>query len=253
MTAMTDMTTAAVGSAAPAATHQRPAEGGGADGDFATTLAQQMSQGAPGRPVGAVGAVGASDRPPSITLAAALGLAPPVPVPAEALGGGNGATVQLVRGGDPVGGGGPTPGSGLTAGVGGGWKSRLPAAGRQWADAIEAAATRHGLDPRLLAALVRAESGFRQDARSHAGAIGLAQLMPGTARGLGVDPHDPLQNLEGGARFLKAMRDKFGSNELALAAYNAGPARVARAGGIPAIKETQAYVPRVLRFYEQLR
>ncbi len=126
------------------------------------------------------------------------------------------------------------------------WAERLPAAGRAYADEIKAAAIRYGLDPTLLAGLVQAESGFRPDAVSHAGAIGLAQLMPGTADGLGVDPHDPVQNLDGGARYLREQLDRFGSVELALAAYNAGPGRVAQAGGIPRIAETQAYVPRVL-------
>ena len=178
--------------------------------------------------------------PPSITLAAALGLAPPLPV---GMSGEAPATAGDAAAVTPVG----------APAVGGDWKSRLPAAGRKWADQIEAAATKHGVDPRLLASLVKAESGFRQEARSHAGAIGLAQLMPGTARGLGVDPYNAVQNLEGGAKFLKAMLDQFGRNDLALAAYNAGPARVQRAGGIPNIRETQAYVPKVLRFYEQLR
>ncbi len=123
-----------------------------------------------------------------------------------------------------------------------GWVDRLPAAGRPLAGAVTEAADRHGLDPRLLAALVWSESGFRADAVSHAGAIGLAQLMPGTAAGLGVDPHDPAQNLDGGARYLRQMLDRFGDTSLALAAYNAGPGRVASAGGIPAIAETRAYV-----------
>ena len=87
---------------------------------------------------------------------------------------------------------------------------------------------------------------------SSAGAIGLAQLMPATAAGLGVDPHDPLQNLEGGARYLRQQLDRFGSFELGLAAYNAGPTRVAQAGGVPAIAETQAYVQVVLDRYVQL-
>lgn len=133
------------------------------------------------------------------------------------------------------------------------WAARLPEAGRRWAPAITAAAESAGVDPRLLAALVWAESGFRADAGSHAGAIGLTQLMPGTARGLGVDPHDPESNLLGGARYLRAQLDRFGSPELALAAYNAGPGRVARAGGIPQIAETQAYVPRVLDYHARLR
>ena len=132
------------------------------------------------------------------------------------------------------------------------WAAALPAAGKRWAGEIEAAAREAGVDPRLLAALTWAESGFRPDAGSHAGARGLTQLMPGTAAGLGVDPLDPAQNLRGGARYLRAQLDRFGSVELALAAYNAGPGRVAQAGGIPRIAETQAYVPRVLGYYSQL-
>lgn len=135
----------------------------------------------------------------------------------------------------------------------GDWASRLPAEGQQWAGAIEQAATRHGVDPALLGALVWAESGFKADAVSHAGALGLAQLMPATAAGMDVDPHDPAQNLDGGARFLKAQLDRFGSADLALAAYNAGPGRVAQAGGIPQIAETQAYVPKVLGHLAHLK
>jgi soluble lytic murein transglycosylase-like protein len=130
------------------------------------------------------------------------------------------------------------------------WTARLPEAGRRWAPAIEATAARHGLDGRLLAALVWTESNFRPDVVSHAGAIGLAQLMPGTARGLGVDPWDPRQNLDGGARYLRAQLDRFGSADLALAAYNAGPGRVK--GAIPNITETRLYVVRVLERYRGL-
>ena len=131
------------------------------------------------------------------------------------------------------------------------WAGRLPAAGRPWAAAIEAAAANHGLDGRLLAAVVWTESNFRPDAVSHAGAIGLAQLMPGTARGLGVDPRDPLDNLAGGAAYLRAQLSTFERVDLALAAYNAGPGRV-RDGRIPNIVETQLYVVRVLERYEQI-
>ena len=133
------------------------------------------------------------------------------------------------------------------------WADRLPPAGRPYAAAIEATAARHGLDGRLLAALVWTESAFRADAVSHAGALGLAQLMPATARGLGVDPRDPLQNLDGGARYLREQLDRFERVDLALAAYNAGPGRVERTGGIPEIVETQLYVVRVLERLEQLR
>jgi soluble lytic murein transglycosylase-like protein len=132
------------------------------------------------------------------------------------------------------------------------WAHGLPAGGRPYAAAIEAVAARHGLDGRLLAALVWTESNFRPDAVSHAGALGLAQLMPGTARGLGVDPRDPMQNLEGGARYLRTQLDTFGRVDLALAAYNAGPGRVRQAGGVPNIVETQLYVVRVLDRYRAL-
>jgi hypothetical protein len=143
------------------------------------------------------------------------------------------------------------PGSAVT-GVTDSWRGLLPAAGRQWADKIERAATDAGLDPRLLAALVWQESGFDATAISPSGAIGLAQLMPATARELGVDPESAAQNLEGGARYLAWTIDEFGSIDLGLAAYNAGPGRVREAGGIPDIAETQAYVPRVLDYYRQL-
>jgi hypothetical protein len=132
------------------------------------------------------------------------------------------------------------------------WVGRLPTAGQAWAGAIEHAATDAGLDPRLLAAMVWQESRFNEDAVSPSGAIGLAQLMPGTADGLNVDPWDPTQNLDGGARYLAWTIKEFGSIELGLAAYNAGPGRVREADGIPNIAETQAYVPRVLDYYRQL-
>lgn len=133
------------------------------------------------------------------------------------------------------------------------WASRLPNHGRQWAPAINAAASSVGLDGRLFAAVVWTESNFHPAAVSHAGAVGLSQLMPGTASDLGVDPWDPLQNLAGGARYLRAMVAKFGTAELALAAYNAGPGAVEQAGNqIPDIVETQLYVLRVLERYEKL-
>ncbi len=131
------------------------------------------------------------------------------------------------------------------------WAVGLGDGGQRWGAAIEATAARHGIDARLLAALVWTESAFRPDAVSSAGALGLAQLMPGTARGLGVDPADPLANLDGGARYLRTQLDAFGRVDLALAAYNAGPGRVD--GRIPDIVETQLYVRRVLDRYEKLR
>lgn len=108
-------------------------------------------------------------------------------------------------------------------------------------------AARFDLSPTLIEALVWQESRWRANAVSPVGARGLAQLMPGTARELGVDPTDPFANLEGGARYLRAQLDRFdGDLEKALAAYNAGPGRVARANGVPAIRETQLYVAAIM-------
>ena len=116
----------------------------------------------------------------------------------------------------------------------------------QWAREAERAAKRHGIPVTLFAALVHQESRWNVSALSPKGAIGLAQLMPPTAKALGVDPHDPIQNLDGGARYLKAMFLKFGDWDLALAAYNAGPAAVEKYAGIPPYSETTHYVATVL-------
>jgi cell wall-associated NlpC family hydrolase len=128
-------------------------------------------------------------------------------------------------------------------------------ASTQYDSLIEQAARDQGVDPALLKGLVQAESGFDNSSVSKVGAQGLTQLMPDTARGLGVtNSFDPLQNLEGGARFLAGALKRFGGNEqLALAAYNAGPGAVERYGGIPPFAETQAYVPRVLGYAAQYR
>ena len=112
---------------------------------------------------------------------------------------------------------------------------------------IQELSRRFDLSPSLLEAVVWQESRWRAGAVSHAGARGLAQLMPGTAQYLGVDPDDPMQNLEGGARYLREQLDRFdGDLEKALAAYNAGPGRVIRAGGVPNITETKNYVAAIM-------
>jgi soluble lytic murein transglycosylase-like protein len=116
-----------------------------------------------------------------------------------------------------------------------------------YAAALARIAEANDMSPALLAALVWQESRWRADAVSRAGAVGLTQLMPDTARHLGVDPRDPIANLAGGARYLRQQLDLFdGDIEKALAAYNAGPARVLRAGGIPAIAETRTYVAAIV-------
>jgi soluble lytic murein transglycosylase-like protein len=110
----------------------------------------------------------------------------------------------------------------------------------------KSAARRHGVPEDLFVKLVQTESGFNHTARSNKGAIGLAQLMPETARRLGVDPVDPKQNLEGGARYLSQMYARYGSWRLALAAYNAGPDAVDNYSGVPPYKETRNYVRSIL-------
>lgn len=104
------------------------------------------------------------------------------------------------------------------------------------------AARRHGVPEDLFLRLVQQESGWNARALSHKGAIGLAQLMPGTARVLRVDPNDPYENLDGGARYLAEQYRTFRSWRLALAAYNAGPGAVQKYGGVPPFKETRNYV-----------
>ena len=116
-----------------------------------------------------------------------------------------------------------------------------------YAAKVDELSRRFDLSPTLIEALVWQESRWNAAARSPVGARGLAQLMPGTARYLGVNPDDPLANLEGGARYLREQLDRFdGDIEKALAAYNAGPGRVIAAGGIPRIRETQGYVASIM-------
>jgi len=127
---------------------------------------------------------------------------------------------------------------------------RLLPLSQPFQEAVDAAALAHGLDPKLLHALVLTESAYRPDALSPAGAGGLAQLMPDTALELGVkDRFDPAENLRGGADYLARQLARFGDVRLALAAYNAGPGRVARLGRVPDIAETQAYVATVIECF----
>jgi soluble lytic murein transglycosylase-like protein len=115
-----------------------------------------------------------------------------------------------------------------------------------WLEVARAAARRHAIPEDLFLRLVQQESGWNPDAVSHKGAIGLAQLMPGTAAMLGVDPTDPVANLDGGARYLAMQFRDFRRWDHALAAYNAGPAAVRAHGGIPPFAETQDYVRIIL-------
>ncbi len=126
---------------------------------------------------------------------------------------------------------------------------------RRYDGLIQTAATKYGLDPALLKGLIKQESGFNPNARSGAGAVGLTQLMPGTAAGLGVtDATDPAQAIDGGARYLSEQLKRFGGDaSKALAAYNAGPGAVSRFGGVPPYAETQNYVRTVLANAEHYR
>ena len=118
----------------------------------------------------------------------------------------------------------------------------------QYAVALAQAAASANISPSLLSALVWQESRWNPSAISPKGAIGLAQLMPATARNLGVNPADPVANLNGGARYLRQLLNQFGGDvEMALAAYNAGPGRVRSSGGVPAITETRNYVASIVR------
>jgi hypothetical protein len=126
-------------------------------------------------------------------------------------------------------------------------------AGVPYADLFTRAASRHGVDASLLAAVASQESGFNSQAVSPAGAQGLMQFMPATARGLGVNPLDPTSAIDGAARYLSSLTKQFGSTDLALAAYNAGPGTVSRHGGIPPYPETQNYVRSVLSKAEAYR
>ncbi|HEY0509347.1 MAG TPA: transglycosylase SLT domain-containing protein [Blastococcus sp.] len=126
-------------------------------------------------------------------------------------------------------------------------------AGVPYADLFSRAASRYGVDASLLAAMANQESGFNSQAVSPAGAQGLMQFMPSTAAGLGVNPLDPNSAIDGAARYLSSLTKQFGSTDLALAAYNAGPGTVSRHGGIPPYSETQNYVRSVMSKAEAYR
>ncbi len=129
--------------------------------------------------------------------------------------------------------------------------SGAPAAAAPYASDIAAAARKYDVDPALIEAVIQQESGFNPNAQSAAGAGGLMQLMPGTARGLGVtNVYDPAQSIDAGTHYLRDQLDHFGGNvRLALAAYNAGPGAVESYGGVPPYPETQSYVSDVLANY----
>ena len=117
---------------------------------------------------------------------------------------------------------------------------------------IDRASQRYGVDSSLIRSVISAESGFDPQASSPKGAMGLMQLMPDTARVLGVkDAYDPEQNIRGGAKYLRDMLRKFGAVEKALAAYNAGPAAVVYYEGVPPFRETQDYIAKIRRFYTE--
>ena len=134
-------------------------------------------------------------------------------------------------------------------------KNSNPASKNEINDLISKYSEEAGLDVDFVKAVINQESGFNPNATSKCGAMGLMQLMPGTAQGLGVtNAYDPEQNIQGGTKYLKGLMDRFDNNKsLALAAYNAGPNAVKKYGGIPPYQETQNYVKSVLARYDKMK
>lgn len=132
-----------------------------------------------------------------------------------------------------------------------GGSSSLGALSSKYDSLFKAAGAKYGISPNILAAVAKAESNFNPAAKSSAGAQGLMQLMPGTAKSLGVDALNPSEAIDGAAKMLSGLVKKFGSTSLALAAYNAGPGAVQKYNGIPPYSETQNYVKKVLSFVQQ--
>jgi hypothetical protein len=162
---------------------------------------------------------------------------------AGAYAGGNGAGAGAYAGPN---------GAGAAAGANG--AGGKPVSG-QFSNMINMEAQKNGVDPALVKAIIKNESNFNPQATSHCGAQGLMQLMPATAKGLGVqNAYDPGQNIMGGAKYIGQLMKQFGGDmKLAVAAYNAGPGNVKKYGGVPPFKETQNYVVKVMASYQEFK